>query len=161
MYLTDRNVREADQTPGIGIDVNGRPRDDREMTPQARTPPFTPEGLRRHGFSLSQVKEWREKEHAAGRPSGLDDFYRAHSICVACGGHGWFIIGVRWRDADGIERSEEGGIAALLDRHGLNSPKNWLTDARKWDYLYETCEICRGLGHDFSCTTGTANIEYL
>lgn len=109
--------------------------------------PFTPEGLRKHGFSIQQVKDWREREHKAGRKSGLDDFYRAHDVCVECGGHGRLVIGVRWRNADGIERSEEGPIATLLEQHGLDHPKNWLTEELKWDYLYQTCGSCRGLGH--------------
>jgi|SRR6185437_11493107 len=109
--------------------------------------PFTPEGLRRHGFTIQQVKEWREKENAAGRASELDDFFRAHGICVACEGQGKLAIGIRWRDEDGIERSEAGPIAFLIERHGLEAPKNWLTHALKWDYLYETCDSCNGLGH--------------
>lgn len=109
--------------------------------------PFTPEGLRRHGFTFSHVREWREKEYEAGRPSGLDDFYRAHGICVVCGGHGKLVLGVRWRDEDGIERSEEGPVASLVQDHGLDDPKNWLSEALKWDYLYETCRTCKGLGH--------------
>lgn len=109
--------------------------------------PFGPEGLARHGFSIQQVKEWREREHEAGRTSALDDFYRAHGICVECGGHGTLVMGVCWRDADGIERSEEGPVATLLERHGLQNAKNWLNSERKWDYLYETCESCRGSGN--------------
>ena len=108
---------------------------------------FSPEGLSKHGFTFHQVKEWREREYNAGRASGLDDFYRAHGICVACGGHGEFVVGVRWRDADGDERSEKGPVASLVQNHGLDNPKNWLTDVRKWDYLYEICDACKGFGH--------------
>jgi hypothetical protein len=93
------------------------------------------------------VREWREREYKAGRPSELDDFYRAHGICVVCGGHGKLVLGVCWRDEDGVERSEEGPMASLVQDHGLNDPKNWLSDALKWDYLYETCSSCKGLGH--------------
>jgi hypothetical protein len=109
--------------------------------------PFSAEGLLKHGFSIQQVKEWREREYAAGRDSGLDDFYSAHDICVACRGHGKLVFGVRWRDEHGIERSEKGPIASLIQCHGLDDPKNWLTDALKWDYLYETCGSCKGVGH--------------
>ena len=109
--------------------------------------PFTPEGLHKHGFTFQQVREWREREYNAGRASGLDDFFRAHGICVECGGHGQLVFGVRWRDEHGVERSEKGPVAHLLQIHGLDDPKNWLTDSLKWDYLYETCAACKGLGH--------------
>jgi len=102
------------------------------------------EGLGRHGLGFEQVKWWRERESKAGRPSSLDDFYRANRICVACRGLGKRVIGVRWRDKDGVEQSEVGPVADLIGRHGLDSPKNWLSDAYKWDYLYETCESCKG-----------------
>ena len=82
--------------------------------PMAR--PNTPEGLQKHGLSLRQVKEWREREHEAGRKSGLNDFYRAHGICVECGGHGRLVIGVRWCGAHGIQRSEEGPISGAKAR---------------------------------------------
>jgi hypothetical protein len=102
------------------------------------------EGLRRHGLGFEQVKWWRERESKAGRPSGLDDFYRANQICISCRGLGKRVIGVRWRDEDGVEQSEIGPVADLVERHGLDSPKNWLSDAYKWNYLYETCEACKG-----------------
>jgi hypothetical protein len=109
--------------------------------------PFSPEGLSRHGFTIQQVKEWRETQYKAGSDSGLDDFYRAHGICVECGGHGRLVTGVRWRDEDGIERAEEDSVASLVQRHSLDNPKHWLTDALKWDSLYENCGSCHGLGH--------------
>ena len=103
---------------------------------------FTPEGLRRHGFTIQQVKEWRERAHKAGRGSGLDDFYRAHGICVECGGHRRIVLGVRWRDENGTERSEEGPVASILERHNLGDLKYWLTKTLKWDYLYSNCGSC-------------------
>jgi len=102
------------------------------------------EGLRRHGYDFENVKLWRERESKAGRPSGLDDFYRANRICVICRGLGKLAIGVRWCDQDGVEQSEVGPVAALIEEHGLDDPKNWFSDAYKWDYLYETCSSCRG-----------------
>jgi hypothetical protein len=105
--------------------------------------------LRQHGFSVQQVKEWRERENRAGRASALDDFYRAHRICVACSGLGKLISGVRWRDESEFERSEAGPVAALVQRYGLEDSKNWLSDAMKWDYLYETCHSCKGRGRQF------------
>ncbi len=102
------------------------------------------EGLRRHGLGFEQVKYWREREQKAGRPWGLDDFYRANRICVTCRGLGKLVLGVRWRDEDGVERSETGSVASLIERYGLDSPQDWLSDAYKWDYLYETCGSCKG-----------------
>jgi hypothetical protein len=107
-------------------------------------PPPDAGGLRRHGLGFEQVKWWRERESKAGRASGLEDFYRANRLCVSCRGLGKLAIGVRWRDENGVERSEVGPVAALIERHGLDSPKNWLSDAYKWDYLYETCGSCKG-----------------
>ena len=89
----------------------------------------------------------KEREHEACRDSGLDDFYGVHGICVGSGGHGKLVLGVRWRDEDGIEQSEKGAIASLVARHGLDAPRKWLSDALRWDYLYETCGSCKGLGH--------------
>ena len=105
-----------------------------------------PEVLSRHGYTLQGIKEWREREHQAGRPSGLDDFLRAHHLCVDCRGNGKSVIGVRWRDRDGIERAEAGPIAALIQQHDLECPAKWLSDTHKWDYLYESCETCGGSG---------------
>ena len=106
----------------------------------------SPEALKKLGFTLQSVREWREREHEAGRPSELDDFFRAHQICVGCGGHGTLVIGVRWRDVDGVERSEQGPVAVLVQNHGLHEPENWLSEVLKWDYLYETCSCCGGSG---------------
>lgn len=106
----------------------------------------SPEGLFSHGFTLETVKQWRTREREAGRPSELDDFLRTHNLCVACRGNGKFAIGVRWRDKDGIERAEEGPVAALVQQYELENPVKWLTDMRKWDYLYQSCETCRGTG---------------
>ena len=106
----------------------------------------SPEGLFSHGFTLEAVKEWRTREHEAGRPSGLDDFLRAHNLCVECRGNGKFAIGVRWKDRDGIERAEEGPVAMLVQRYKLDNPAVWLTDTLKWDYLYESCQTCGATG---------------
>ncbi len=45
-------------------------------------------GLPERGYSIEAVKDWREHEHAAGRPCGLDDFFRTHDFCLACRGTG-------------------------------------------------------------------------
>jgi hypothetical protein len=73
----------------------------------------SPEALKKLGFTPQSVKEWRERKHEGDRPSGLDDFFRAHQICGGCGGHGTLVTGVRWRDLDGVERSEQGPVAVL------------------------------------------------
>ena len=105
-----------------------------------------PAALSKHGYTLQAVKEWRTREHEAGRPAGLDDFLRAHDLCVECGGEGKLVIGVRWRDENGVERTEEGPIADLIQRHSLENPARWLSDSLKWDYLYRTCVVCEGTG---------------
>jgi hypothetical protein len=108
--------------------------------------PSLPEvaGLGRHGYGIEQIKNWRERENKAGRASGLEDFYRAFRICFPCRGLGKLVIGVRWRDEHGDEQSEAGPVATLISHHGLDAPKNWLSDELKWDYLYETCGSCKG-----------------
>jgi hypothetical protein len=49
--------------------------------------------LEEHGFSLLAIREWRERESGAGRPSSLDDFYRLHGICAACKCYGLQMTG--------------------------------------------------------------------
>ena len=109
-------------------------------------------GLRRYGHSLQTVKEWRQREHKAGRPSGFDDFLRAYDLCTECGATGEKIVGCTWRDSNGakhsrllaqprpvpVEQIERETIAALFDHD--------LKDALDWEYLTETCEICGGTG---------------
>lgn len=80
----------------------------------------SPEGLLKHGYTLKGVKEWRTREHEAGCPSGLDDFFRIHGLCFECYGNGRLVIGARWRDRDDIERSEEGPVAQLAREHNLD-----------------------------------------
>jgi len=103
-------------------------------------------GLRKHGYKLEDVREWRRAEHEARRASGYDEFFRAHGLCVDCGGEGRLVTGVRWRDSDGVERAEAGSVAALVERHNLENSVNWLNDTSKWGYLYETCGVCEGTG---------------
>jgi hypothetical protein len=112
---------------------------------------FTPEGLQKHGFTIQQVMEWQERECKAGRDSGFDDFCRAHGMCVECGGRGTLVVGLRWREEDGTERSARGPLASL-------DSKNWLTDVLKWDYLYEPCGSCSGLGITFGRSTGKTEV---
>src|SRR6266849_3384281 len=96
----------------------------------------------RHGYSIQTVKAWRAQELEAGKPSGLDDFYQAHGLCIECRGNGDKLLGCRWRDAKGKEhkRMLRAGVtvATLHERH--------LKNAKEWDYLLETCDACAGTG---------------
>lgn len=56
--------------------------------------------LEDHGLSLLGIKAWREKEMAAGRPSGLEDFYRIHGVCAACRCTGLQMTG--WDEQDQV-----------------------------------------------------------
>ena len=49
--------------------------------------------LKEHGFSLEAVKEWRSREHEAGRPSELKDFFRSNGLCAECESTGEKILG--------------------------------------------------------------------
>src|SRR5690242_19189807 len=102
--------------------------------------PDCPAGQRRHGYTVNEIKEWRSREHGAGRPSELDDFCRAHGTCPKCRGDGRLVIGLRWRDRDGIERAEQGLIADVLRRHDLVNPAS--LPARVLGPLHETCGLC-------------------
>jgi hypothetical protein len=74
------------------------------------------------GIPLQEIKAWRANEAAAGRPSGFDDFCRAHGIplCAACMGEGLTL------NDNGI-----GFKAVGLDGH---------------ERLYQRCEVCGGTG---------------
>ncbi len=102
-------------------------------------------GFQKHGFNIQAVKAWREQEHDAGRPSGLEDFSRAHGLCSKCHANGNLVSGVRWVDATGLEVIASLGtdeqpisISQLVRIHNLNS--------FRWDYLYEPCPACHGTG---------------
>lgn len=105
---------------------------------------YDPFGWKRHGYGLSQIKQWRTQQHDAGKPSGLDDFLMTHGLCVHCHAAGRTISGVRWRDSSNIEHSVpivEGGsetVASLSERE--------LKDALESDYTYAVCNFCGGSG---------------
>ncbi len=40
-------------------------------------------------FSVQEIKDWREQEQNAGRPSGLEDFYCLHGLCWPCRSRGY------------------------------------------------------------------------
>lgn len=89
----------------------------------ARNKPFAklPFGLAGTFFSIQDIKNWREQEHDAGRPSSLEDFYRAQHLgfifCEVCQSRG---INVHQVGRDGnIPLFEEceacGGAGKLID----------------------------------------------
>jgi hypothetical protein len=49
--------------------------------------------LGKQGFSINVIKAWRTNEHEAGRPSSLEEFYKAHDICWDCRCLGFQITG--------------------------------------------------------------------
>jgi hypothetical protein len=80
-----------------------------------------------HGFTLQRIKEWRAIEDAAGRPSGLDDFFASHGLCFDCGACGVQMVG--WSDPIteiDIQGAEEIGLSQLP--------------------LYAVCQTCKGTG---------------
>jgi hypothetical protein len=91
----------------------------------ARTKPFANEafGLAGTMFSFQEIKSWREREHDAGRPSGLDDFYRSkqlgYTFCEVCQSRGINVHPVGF-DGD-IPLFEEceicGGTGKLVETH--------------------------------------------
>ena len=100
--------------------------------------------LKKQGYRLDNVKQWRQERHDQGLPSGLNDFYEAHGFCMGCHGAGRTITGCRWRDREYYPQSVqlvEGGqhtIASLVE--------NEMKDAVAWDYTYAECEWCKGTG---------------
>lgn len=106
---------------------------------------WTLPALLKHGYSIEQVKQWRTEQDNARKPSTLEDFLRAHGLCVHCRSVGRHISGIHWHDASGVEHSIElvsqgvpESIASLYERE--------LKYASSWDYTYATCEICGGSG---------------
>ncbi len=57
----------------------------------ARKLPYAglPFGLCGTRFGVAEITEWREQEQAAGRPSGLEDFYLLHGLCWVCRSRGY------------------------------------------------------------------------
>ena len=53
----------------------------------------TVRSLKENGFSIESVKEWRSREHEAGRPAGWKDFFRSHGLCAECESTGEKILG--------------------------------------------------------------------
>lgn len=106
---------------------------------------YTVPALLKHGYTIQGVKQWRTEQMQAGKPSALEDFLRAHGLCIHCRSAGRNISGIRWWDDDGAEHSVEivspgvpETIASLYERE--------LKNALRWDYSYTTCEVCGGTG---------------
>ena len=53
-------------------------------------------------YSIAEIKRWREQERAVGRPSGLEDFYRAHGLCWQCKATGVTVSPVDWDGEIGL-----------------------------------------------------------
>jgi hypothetical protein len=68
--------------------MKGRGQTWREL---ARKLPYAglPFGLCGTRFSVQEIMDWREQEQIAGRPSGLEDFYRFHGLCWPCRSRGY------------------------------------------------------------------------
>ena len=49
--------------------------------------------LEAHGFSLKQMKDWSDRERAAGRPGGLEAFFSKYNLCLACRCRGVIMLG--------------------------------------------------------------------
>jgi hypothetical protein len=45
---------------------------------------------------IPEIKLWREEENNAGRPSSLEDFFRAHGLCFTCKATGTRLDPVEW-----------------------------------------------------------------
>jgi len=71
-------------------------------------------------LSLEEVKAWRTREAAAGRPSSYEEFCRVHALCVTCLG-------------EGVSRNDNGVGFKVVGLDG---------DTR----LFERCPVCGGTG---------------
>ncbi len=71
-------------------------------------------------LSLDEVKAWRTREAAAGRPSSYEEFCRVHGLCMTCLG-------------EGVTRNDNGVGSKVVGMDG---------DTR----LFEQCPVCGGTG---------------
>ena len=71
-------------------------------------------------MSLEDVKAWRTREAAAGKPSSYEDFCHTHGLCVACLG-------------EGVTRNDNGVGFKVVGMDG---------DVQ----LFERCPVCVGTG---------------
>jgi DnaJ-class molecular chaperone len=69
---------------------------------------------------LAEIKAWRTREHAEGRPSGFDDYCRSVGLCPVC-------------NASGVTHNENGvGYKAVGWEDG--------------EQIFTYCEACGGTG---------------
>ncbi len=73
-------------------------------------------------MSLEEVKAWRTREAAAGRPSNYEEFCRVHGLCLSCLG-------------EGLVHNDDGVGFKVVGMDG---------DTR----LFERCPMCGGSGRD-------------
>ena len=92
----------------------------RHGTVRMLSPPLTKQ-------RLLEIREWREMEGNAGRPSGLIDYLLAHDICTRCKGDGVEIV--EWIEPRDDEERESAKLQNL----------NRLA-------LYGVCSLCAGSG---------------
>ncbi len=71
-------------------------------------------------LSFEEVKAWRTREAAAGRPSSYEEFCRVHGLCVTCLG-------------EGLVHNDDGVGFKVVGMNG---------DTR----LFERCPVCGGTG---------------
>lgn len=60
--------------------------------------------LGKRAFSINAIQAWRTNEYDVGRPSSLEDFYKAHGICWDCWCLGFQITGHDEEDKEQLFR---------------------------------------------------------
>ncbi len=106
--------------------------------------PHASTGLMKHGYGIGQVKQWRTEQSRAGKPSSLEDFFRAHGLCFNCHAVGQKISGVKWQDPAAVSSIEL--LAPGVPESIASIHQRELKDAVRWDYIYTNCEVCGGTG---------------
>ena len=83
-------------------------------------------GLDSHGFSINDIKLWRKKQFDAGLPSEIEEFFRAHGLCVECLGEGVKQVGLSLPNEQELATAAKIGLSQLP--------------------FFEACPICKGSG---------------
>ncbi len=71
-------------------------------------------------ISLEEIKAWRTREAAAGRPSSYEDFCRVYGLCLTCLG-------------EGVTHNNDGVGFKVVGMEGNTR-------------LFEQCPVCGGTG---------------